>query len=120
MGVRRPVRIFISSPADVETERSRANQIVDALGRQFAEAFPVEAVLWERQPLTAGEHFQFTITPPSETDIVVVILWSRLGVPLPVDRFPGRLSGGRVTGTEWEFEDALAAYRERRTPDILV
>jgi hypothetical protein len=90
------------------------------LRRQFAEAFRLKPVLWEWEPLTAGEHFQAKITPPSATDVVVVILWSRLGVPLPVDRFPGRLSSGQVTGTEWEFEDALASYRERGAPDILV
>jgi glyoxylase-like metal-dependent hydrolase (beta-lactamase superfamily II) len=114
------VRIFVSSPSDVHPERVRAQQIIEVLARQFAEAFPVEPVLWEWQPVTAGEHFQATITPPSETDVVVVILWSRLGVPLPIERFKGKLSGGRVTGTEWEFEDALASYREHKTPEILV
>ncbi len=110
------MRIFVSSPSDVHPERVRAEQIIEVLARQFAEAFPVEPVLWEWQPVTAGEHFQATITPPSGTDVVVVILWSRLGVPLPVERFKGKLSGGRVTGTEWEFEDALASYREHKTP----
>lgn len=38
-----------------------------------------------------------------------MILWSRIGSPLPKEEFPGRISGNQVTGTEWEFEDALGS-----------
>jgi formylglycine-generating enzyme required for sulfatase activity len=109
------IRIFISSPADVRPERLKAEQIVARLDREFAYHFHVEAVLWEREPLVATHHFQDpdNIPPPRGTDIVVVILWSRLGVPLPEDKFRGAISGRcPVTGTEWEFEDALAGARE--------
>ena len=77
--------------------------------------------MWEHEPLLASHHFQERITPPHETDIVVVIiLWSRLGLPLPHDKFPGSLSMKGVTGKEWEFEDALKSHRERNQPDILL
>jgi hypothetical protein len=52
-------------------------------------------------------------------DIVVVILWSRLGLPLPVEQFQGAISGKPVTGTEWEFEDALAGARASGVPHLL-
>lgn len=118
----RPIRVFISSPADVRPERLKAEQIVARLDREFAYHFHVEAVLWEREPLVASLHFQDpdNIPQPRGTDIVVVILWSRLGVPLPEDQFRGAISGRPVTGTEWEFEDALASARERNTPDLLL
>jgi hypothetical protein len=109
------IRIFISSPADVRPERLKAEQIVARLDREFSYHFHVEAVLWEREPLVATHHFQDpeNIPEPRGTDIVVVILWSRLGVPLPADKFRGAVSGRcPVTGTEWEFEDALAGARE--------
>ncbi len=116
------VRIFISSPSDVRPERLKAEQIVARLDREFAYHFHVEAVLWEREPLVATHHFQDPENIPQarSTDIVVVILWSRLGVILPPDQFRGAISGRPVTGTEWEFEDALAAAREKRTPDLLL
>jgi hypothetical protein len=109
------IRVFISSPADVRPERLRAEQIIARLDREFAYHFHVEAVLWEREPLVATHHFQDpdNIPEPHGSDIVVVILWSRLGVPLPKDRFRGAISGRAVTGTEWEFEDALASARAR-------
>jgi hypothetical protein len=53
-------------------------------------------------------------------DIVVVILWSRLGVLLPEDQFRGAISARPVTGTEWEFEDALAVARTNGVTDLLV
>src|ERR1700691_4157384 len=121
---RRTIRIFISSPADVRPERLKAEQLVRRLDREFAYHFHVEAVLWEREPLVASRHFQDpeNIPQPRGTDIVVVILWSRLGVPLPEEeRFRGAVSGRLpVTGTEWEFEDALASARERGVPELLL
>lgn len=116
----RPLRIFISSPSDVRPERLIAERVVARLAREFAYHFRIEPVLWEREPLIATEHFQTMIQPPSETDIVVVILWSKLGTPLPAEKFR-RLDGSAgVTGTEWEFEDAVRGYRERGAPDLLV
>jgi len=116
----RLVRVFISSPRDVRPERLIAEQVVARMDREFTHHFRVEAVLWEREPLTADAHFQELITPPHQTDIVVMVLWSRLGVPLPENKFRGALSGRTVTGTEWEFEDALAARRHSGKPDVLL
>ena len=114
------LRIFISSPSDVRPERLIAERVIQRLDREFSYYFRVMPVLWERQPLVASHHFQDEITPPSETDIVIVILWSRLGILLPEDKFPGPLSRKPVTGTEWEFEEALKANRETNLPDLLM
>jgi formylglycine-generating enzyme required for sulfatase activity len=116
------IRIFISSPADVRPERLKAERIIARLDREFAYHFRVEALLWEREPLVASRHFQDlgNIPQPRGSDIVVVILWSRLGLPLPEDRFRGAISGRPVTGTEWEFEDALASAREHGIPELLL
>jgi hypothetical protein len=97
------IRIFISSPADVRPERLLAERIVARLDREFGYHLHLQAVLWEREPLVATRHFQDPRnTPePSGTDIVVVVLWSRLGVLLPSDQFRGAISGRPVTGTEW-------------------
>lgn len=116
----RSVRIFVSSPGDVLPERHRACQVIERLGQRFGEALSVEPVFWEWEPLTAAKHFQENIVPPSTTDVVVMILWSKLGTLLPKEKFAGRISGNQVTGTEWEFEDALGSYQETKHPILLV
>src|SRR5258708_31366878 len=47
---------------------------------------------WEREPLLASASFQAGIAKPHETDIVVVVLWSRLGVLLAAARREDRKS----------------------------
>ncbi|MBI3515030.1 MAG: AAA family ATPase [Proteobacteria bacterium] len=114
------LRIFISSPGDVAEERRRAALVIGRLRREFQRFFDLSAVLWEYEPMLASGHFQDNIERPSATDIVVLILWSRLGTPLPADRYKGIDGRTPVTGTEWEFEEALQAHRVRGTPDLLV
>jgi WD40 repeat protein len=120
----RVVRVFISSPGDVGRERLRASMVVRRLDREFRRFFNVEAYFWEHEVQLATKHFQDNIKPPSEFDIVVLILWSRLGT-----RLPGRtgtreyrgIDGRRpVTGTEWEYEEARAAYERTGAPAVLV
>jgi hypothetical protein len=98
----------------VRPERPKAEQIIQRLDREFAYRFNIEAILWEREPLVAAHHFQDpgNIPQPRGAGIVVVILWSRLGLPLPAGKFHGAISERcPVIGTEWEFEDALAGAR---------
>ncbi len=114
-------QVFISSPGDVNPERLIAHQVVDRMAREFKYHFDIKPVLWERMPLTATEPFQTSIDPPpSKTQVVVVILWMRLGSPMPLDKFPGPKTGKQVTGTEWEFEEAVLSYEKKGTPDILL
>ncbi len=124
------VRVFISSPGDVVEERRRAALVLGRLKRDFARFFQISPELWEYEPMLAAGAFQDVIIEPASTDIVVLILWSRLGTPLPprtaVRDYQGLDGRTPVTGTEWEFENALRAAREKQargepsSPDILV
>src|SRR5262245_18290230 len=118
------LRIFISSPSDVPNERLRADLIIDKLAQDYGRYFSIESYRWEHEPMLASGHFQDAIEPPSAADIVILILWSRLGTPLPertaVREYQGIDGRTPVTGTECEFEEALAAARARGAPDIRV
>jgi hypothetical protein len=117
------LRIFVSSPADVPNERLRAALIVDKLSQDYSRFFSIESYRWEHEAMLASAHFQDAIEPPSDFDIVVLILWSRLGTPLPEKTAEREYRGidGRtpVTGTEWEYEEALKVAQEKKAPDLL-
>ena len=117
------LRIFISSPTDVPDERLRADLIIDKLSQDYSRFFTIESYRWEHEAMLASKHFQDVIEPPSSFDIVVLILWSRLGTPLPEKTAEREYRGidGRtpLTGTEWEFEEALKVARKRNLPDLL-
>ena len=117
------LRIFVSSPSDVPDERLRAALIVDKLSQDYSRFFTIESYRWEHEAMLASKHFQDAIEPPSAFDIVLLILWSRLGTPLPAKTLEREYNGidGRapVTGTEWEYEEALKVAREKGAPDLL-
>lgn len=122
------LKIFLSSPGDVADERTYARQIIDEeLPKKpaFRGKFTFDAVSWDDP--NAPVPLEATITPqvavnrqlprPSACDIVIVILWARMGTPLP-DEFGRKPDGTRYqSGTEWEFLDALQGKPQ---PQILV
>ncbi len=118
------LRIFISSPGDVKATREIAALTIERLAQDYARFFKIEPYLWEYEAMVASGHFQDSIEPPSAFDIVVLILWSRLGTVLPertaVREYRGIDGRAPVTGTEWEFEEALQAAQTRGAPDLLI
>src|SRR4051794_3523835 len=99
------LRIFVSSPGDVREERLRASLVITKLARDYAAVVHLIPYFWESEPQLATAHFQDNIELPSTHDIVIMILWSRLGTPLPIRTDVREYKGidGRtpVTGTEW-------------------
>jgi len=113
------LRIFISSPGDVFEERAIAQRVIDRIQSEYVGRIVLEPVLWEHEPLVATANFQEQIIKPSDTDVVIAILWSRLGTRLP--KGFTREDGSRYdSGTEFEFEEAIAGFRKNGKPDLLV
>ncbi len=133
-------RVFLASPGDVRDERNLARQAIEQvrLERAFRGRLNLECFAWD-QPgvavamdagLTPQEAIARGFPKPSECDLVVVIFWSRMGTPLPPEYV--KPDGTRyLSGTEWEYQDALGVarrsgrpaiwlYRRTKTPQLLL
>ncbi len=113
------IRIFISSPGDVQLERQIARSVISRLQVEFGNNPAIEPYFWEYEPMRLTKDYQGQIPNTSEFDIVVCILWSRLGTALGPQY---RREDGRTykSGTEFEFEVAAESSRKTGSPDLLV
>jgi len=112
------IRVFISSPGDVNDERKIALDVIEQLPYQpvFRDKVAFRIVAWDKPG--GGTSMRMTMTPqdainrglpkPSECDIVVVLFWSRMGTPF-VDRDGQRYE----SGTHWELMDAIHSDRSK-------
>lgn len=115
------IRIFISSPGDVQQERRIANKVITELNKQFAKYIHIEVLMWENFPLTADSTFQEGIDYFLKADVIdfaVFILWSRMGTPL-CKKFRRADGSYYQSGTEYEFDMMMNLYKEKGWPRIL-
>jgi formylglycine-generating enzyme required for sulfatase activity len=125
----RHLRVFLASPGDVSDERSLVIKVLDELNYEplLRGKIRMEVAAWDhpdaRSPMLSGMSAQDSVIrslgKPSECDIVVFILWSRLGSPIRVEAYKKTYGSGYYTGTEWEYEDALQAFKAQGRPLIL-
>lgn len=126
---RKSVRIFISSPGDVQEERERARQVIESLRRRYARTLALKHIFWEDLPLQAEASFQqgidLVLSADEGVDLAVFVLWARLGTPPGVTVRRADHSEYQ-SGTEREFDLMIEAREQsgrnaaRRRPDILV
>lgn len=111
----------MSSPGDLGEERIICARVIERLKGEFSRVARLEAILWEQEPLSADSGFQEQIVLPSQTDIVVILIWSRLGYRLS-SKFKSDGDAEAPTGTIFEFRDALDGRRRSaaKTPDLMV
>lgn len=123
------VRIFLSSPGDVAEEREVAREFIKnelAYRSGLRDELALQVIAWDdpaaRIPMLATETPQDSVNAarprPADCDIVIVILWSRMGTPLPDTTL--KPNGARyLSGTEWEYEDAVNSPR-KPPPQVLL
>jgi hypothetical protein len=104
-------KIFISSPGDVGRERHLAEQVIRRVAAEFKDRVEVQPYFWEYEPMEWTRDYQENIPLTSEFDLVICILWKRLGSPLSVKH--ERPGGGRWrSGT---FRPAKGGERSQRS-----
>lgn len=116
----REFSIFLSSPGDVEPFRKAVGKVVAKLNNDpmVKDCCRLALVAWDaegaRVPLLGNLPPQASVNRfigrPSECDLTVAILWSRIGTP-PVGVVSP--SGKPIpSGTVWEIEEAKAAGKD--------
>jgi hypothetical protein len=113
------LRVFISSPSDVGSERAVAIAVTERLQLEFKGLVRLETYLWERSLMLATDTFQTQIMDIKEADLAVFILWARVGTPLPINQFHRPDGSGYASGTEYEFERARCGFSKHGHPKIL-
>lgn len=114
----RTLRIFLASPADVAEERRLVSDVVRKLenSRTLRGRASLRLVHWDAPdggvPMLLTHAPQDSVnrgTRPSECDVVIGVIWGRMGTPLAN---PRKTDGSPyLSGTEWELEDGLRANR---------
>ena len=118
----RKIRIFISSPGDVQIERNIARNVISELNTLYAKYTTIETLMWEDFPLSADSTFQDGINyfiTDKPIDIAVFILWSRLGTPL-CKKFRKEDGSPYKSGTEYEFDLMMKSHNENNHPSRIL
>ncbi len=107
------LRVFVSSPGDVGRERELAGQVLNRLQGEYIRRVKLEPYLWEYEPMRATTDYQGNIPKPSDFDIVICILWSRLGSRLN-EKYRHADGSPYASGTEYELEEGLPRQTGKR------
>lgn len=112
------LNIFLSSPDDVADERAIARKIMKRLPNRptFKGRVALNIIAWD--DLDSSTAMEASLTPqaainkglptPAESDIVIVIFWSRMGTP-----FTDEDGQEYQSGTHWELLNALSSKRTK-------
>ena len=123
-------RIFLASPGDVPLERKLAREAITHISseRRFRGRIDIEIIAWD-QPgaavameagLTPQEAIAQGLPKPEACDLAIIVLWSRIGTPLPAD-FELKADGTPyLSGTEWEYLNAFKSYQRQHKPAVWV
>lgn len=128
------IRIFLASPGDVNEERAVALEVLDMLEydplfkRNGAGGVSIHAVAWDKPggdtPMRAAMTPQTAIKQglprPSQCDIAIVLFWGRMGTPLPHPEYQKDDGSPYLSGTEWEYLDAVSGERTHGKPITLI
>jgi CHASE2 domain-containing sensor protein len=117
--------LFVSSPSDVRPERDRVVTVADRLNGAFEGVVRIEVIRWEDGFYSATKSFQEQIHEAvagmAEIDILVCILWGRIGLKLNPAIWKREDSAGYESGTTYEYETALTMSRQNKgVPEIFL
>jgi WD40 repeat protein len=118
--VMRRFQIFISSPADVEAERDLAISVIARLDDRWKDHIRLDPYDWRAKSFEAQRDFQQAIAEMHHFDVVVGILWKRMGSELAPERHKRADGTAYESGTAFEIETGLASGKANKKPAVYV
>ena len=122
----RPIRVFISSPEDLFSERKVIKEVIRELNYspRYLNHFKLIPYAYEDSaPARAGQAAQVVVDNyvihPKDTDIFVCMMWLRMGTPT-TDIINPETQKPYHSGTEYEFLSAYHASQHHNKPLILL
>jgi len=123
-------RVFLASPGDVPLERKLAREAIAHINgeRRFRDRIDIEIIAWD-QPgaavameagLTPQEAIAQGLPKPENCDLAVVVFWSRIGTQLSADFELKEDGTPYLSGTEWEYLNALKGFKSNQKPAVLI
>jgi hypothetical protein len=106
------IRLFLSSPSDVEPERAKVHAVAEQVNRMLGNSLGIilEVIDWKTHIAPDMGRPQEVINKQvDDYDIFMGILWKRFGTP----------TGKAESGTEEEFNIAYANWQKFKRPRIL-
>lgn len=107
----RIIRLLLSSPGDVSTEREAVSKVVFRYNQEHLEENEIflKLIKWKDMAPQIGPHPQEVINKQiGEYDLFVGVMWNRFGTPTDI----------AASGTEEEFIAAIASWELNKKPWI--
>ncbi len=112
------LKVFVSSPGDLMRERLAVQGVIDNINGDYLGVVQLELIRWEEKSYHARAGFQTQIEEASACDLVIAMLYQRLGTPLPLGVATRADGSGYESGTAYEIETSLAHAQSAATPQL--
>jgi hypothetical protein len=107
---KKQVHITLVSPVDVMKERNIVEEVCEEFNELLGNKLEIVVHRWENYPQVFHQDPQAGFDSYHElakSDLIIAVMWYRLGTFLP-EKYRGKVTGAeRVTGTQFELEEAI-------------
>ena len=112
------LKLFVSSPGDLLPEREAVQRVVARINGDYLGVVRFETIRWEEKSYSARAGFQSQIIEASSCDLVIAMLYRRMGTPLPIEVARRDDGSGFESGTAYEIETSLLHAQTRDAPQL--
>jgi len=112
------LKLFVSSPGDLLPERDAVQRVVARINGDYLGVVHIEAIRWEEKSYSARAGFQSQIIEATSCDLVIAMLYQRMGTPLPIEVARRDDGSAFESGTAYEIETSLLHTQTHGTPQL--